>query len=87
MLTTMNVDLFDLLKKEWRAIDAELPDDLRPDVIAKESDPQKLEQLVLRLQIEQRKIRARRDRTRKPRAIGPVDRAVRRMEEHYRKSR
>lgn len=87
MIATMNDDLFDLQRDEWRAIDAELPIDLRPEVIAKESDPQKREQLVMRLQIEQRRIKARRDRTRRPRAIGPVDRAMRRVQEHYRDSR
>ena len=35
--SAMNDDLFDPLGKEWRAIDAELPDDLHPYEIAKDA--------------------------------------------------
>lgn len=87
MLTPMNEKAFDLLRKEWQAIDAELPEDLRPENIAKETNPEKRWQLVMRLQIEQRRIKVRREGSRRPRPIGPVDRAVRRMEEHYSRTR
>lgn len=82
MLRGMNdADGMELLRKEWRAVDAELPQHLRPEEINSESDPEKRWQLVMRSSIERRKIEARRNQAHRPRAIGPVDRAIRRMGE------
>lgn len=69
--------------------DRALPENLRAESINDRWNrltPEERERLVAHQQIELLKIRAPHETVKRPRVIGPVDRAVRRMEEHYRKS-
>lgn len=70
--------------RNWIAEDAELPKHLRPEEINKQWNdlsPDERRQRVTLQEIERRKIREKRQRAHRPRAIGPVDRAIRRMSE------
>lgn len=82
---TSDADAIDFPVKEWMAVDAEMPQHLRPEEVIRESDPERLEQLVMQSNMERRKIEAKRGQSRRPRSIGPVDRAVRRMNDRNRR--
>jgi hypothetical protein len=80
-----NSELPNALVQKWLAEDAELPEHLRPEEINKRWDdlsPAEREQTAMRQQIERRKNQAKREHARRPRAIGPVDRAIRTMSKY-----
>src|SRR5947207_15427221 len=73
-----NSELTNAVFERWIAEDAELPEHLRPEEINKrwnDLSPDERTQIVMLQQIERRKNQARREHARRPRAIGPVDRA------------
>lgn len=80
-----NSELTNTVFKKWIAEDAELPEHLRPEAINKrwnDLSPAEREQRVMLQQIERHKNQAKRERARRPRAIGPVDRTIQEMSKY-----
>lgn len=80
-----NSQLANAVFQKWIDEDAELPELLRPEAINKGWDdlsPAEREQIVTLQQIERRKNQAKREHARRPRAIGPVDRAIQKMSKY-----
>jgi hypothetical protein len=80
-----NSELTNTVFQKWIAEDAELPEHLRPEAINKrwnDLSPAEREQTVMVQQIERRKNQAKREHARRPRAIGPVDRAIQKMSKY-----
>jgi predicted Holliday junction resolvase-like endonuclease len=81
-----NLEPQDKLIQRWIAEDAELPEHLRPEEINRrwnDLTPDERTQIVMLQQIERRKNHARREAvSQRPRAIGPVDRALQKMSKY-----
>jgi hypothetical protein len=80
-----NSEITKALFEKWIAEDAELPEHLRPEAINKrlnDLSPDERTQIVRLQQIERLKNQARREQARRPRAIGPVDRAIQKMSKY-----
>ena len=80
-----NSELTNGVFQKWMAEDAELPEDLRPEAINKRWNalsPTEREQIVMRQQLQRRKNQAKQEHARRPRAIGPVDRAIQKMSKY-----
>jgi type II secretory pathway component HofQ len=76
--------------EEWIAEVMRLPEHLRNEAINRrwnELTAKQREDTVYRQQIEAKRTQARHMKPRRPRPIGPLDRAQRLMEEQYRNSR